>query len=90
MGIGRDYPDDYAEDSRRRIEYGSRVRRSGKVLVAAYFNEVLEILLIGIRPQYQFPVVSCDDLYPPKTGVSSQARVAQIRSVSPAAIAGVR
>ena len=35
-------------------------------------------------------VVSCDYPYPPRTGLRSQSRVDQMRSVSPEAIAGVR
>ena len=37
-----------------------------------------------------FRVVSCDDPYPPRIGLRSHARVDQMRSVSPEAIAGVR
>ena len=61
-----------------------------------YFGDVRELSIYLKNKKLQeisshdLQVVSCDYLYPPRTGLRSQSRVDQIRLVNPAAIAGVR
>ena len=61
-----------------------------------YFGDVRELSIylknkkLAEISAHDLPVVSCDYLYPPRTGLRSQSRVDQIRWVNPEAIAGVR
>ena len=61
-----------------------------------YWGDVRELSIYLRNKQlkdistHDLQVMSCDDPYPPRTGLRSHSRVDQMRSVNPEAIAGVR